>query len=49
MGKKEHLTFEKGHLIIEKGHLIFGGGCIRTPRTPSDTPLHYVGLQEVFL
>ena len=23
----------------EKGHLIFGGECVRTPRTPSDTPL----------
>ena len=31
----------KGHLKLEKGHLIFrgGGGRVRTPRTPSDTPL----------
>ena len=27
MGKKGHLTFQKGHLI-------FGEGCVRTPRTP---------------
>ena len=32
MGKKGHLTFEKGHLI-------FVGGCVRIPRTSSDTPL----------
>ena len=32
MGKNGHLTFKKGHLV-------FGGGCIGTPRTPSDTPL----------
>ena len=32
MGKKGHLTFQKGHLI-------FGEGCVRTPRTPPGTPL----------
>ena len=32
MGKKGHLTFEKGYLI-------FGKGCARTPRTPAGTPL----------
>ena len=30
---------KKGHLTFEKGHLIFGEECVRTPRTPSDTPL----------
>ena len=32
MGRKGHLTFEQGHLIFE-------WGCVRTPRTPSGTPL----------
>ena len=32
MGKKGHLTFKQGHLIFE-------WGCVRTPRTPSGTPL----------
>ena len=35
MGKKGHLTFEKGHLKFE-------GGCVRTPRTPSDKPLAHI-------
>ena len=48
MGKKEHLTFQKGHLI-------FGGWCVRTPRTSRDTPLecvtyfHGLGRNELFL
>ena len=32
MGKKGHLTFEKGYLI-------FGGGSVRIRRTLPDTPL----------
>ena len=41
MGKKGHWTFKNGHLI-------FGGGCVRTPRTPSDTPLFNHSVESHF-
>ena len=35
MAKKEHLTFEKRAINIQ-------AGCVRTPRSPSGTPLCYI-------
>ena len=30
---------KKGRLTLKKGHWSFGGGCVRTPRTPPGMPL----------
>ena len=40
MGKKGHLTFEKGHLI-------FGGECVRTHALPQIRHWYYTVIVEI--